>query len=277
MKTKLLIAFIACLIAGSATAQIDLSMKKNPIYVVTPIHVTSDQKHEQRTFAAMRAPLIKKVSENPKVQVVEDRACVNKLLTVIQNLKKFTQRDSTNGKVYYKLEFHYALAIKNTEKNEVIAQGSTKKGYAQSEKSFADAFASACNKIPYDSDFNDVAEEAFALVGLITKIEPDAKKPNRAGLVHINLGKNHGLRSNQWFDVFVVVNGNVSDRVATLHLDKAGALTSVCKVKKGKDELLTLWNNNPGVKFAVVSRMESNIFKKLEKSLDFFNTITDVF
>ena len=115
MKTKLLIAFIACLIAGSATAQIDLSMKKNPIYVVTPIHVTSDQKHEQRTFAAMRAPLIKKVSENPKVQVVEDRACVNKLLTVIQNLKKFTQRDSTNGKVYYKLEFHYALAIKNTE------------------------------------------------------------------------------------------------------------------------------------------------------------------
>ena len=253
MKTKLFIAFIACLLAGSATAQIDLSMKKNPIYVVTPIHVTSDQKHEQRTFAAMRAPLIRKVSENPKVQVVEDRACVNKLLTVIQNLKKFTQRDSTNGKVYYKLEFHYALAIKNTEKNEVIAQGSTKKGYAQSEKSFADAFASACNKIPYDSDFNEVAEEAF------------------------NLGKNHGLRSNQWFDVFVVVNGNVSDRVATLHLDKAGALTSVCKVKKGKDELLTLWNNNPGVKFAVVSRMESNIFKKLEKSLDFFNTITDVY
>ena len=145
------------------------------------------------------------------------------------------------------------------------------------QKSFADAFASACNKIPYDSDFNEVAEEAFALVGLITKIEPDAKKPNRAGLVHINLGKNHGLRSNQWFDVFVVVNGNVSDRVATLHLDKAGALTSVCKVKKGKDELLTLWNNNPGVKFAVVSRMESNIFKKLEKSLDFFNTITDVY
>ena len=108
------------------------------------------------------------------------------------------------------------------------------------------------------------------------KIEPDAKKPKRAGKVYIDLGTNHGVRKNQWFDVFVVINGNVSDRVATLHLDKAEANTSVCKPKKDKEQLLTLWNSNKtGAKFAVVSRMESNIFKKLEKALDFVTNIID--
>lgn len=277
MKTKHILAFFICLIAVSATAQIDPTVKKNPLYVEFPIHAINDQKHEQNTFAAMRAPLIKKVAENPKVQVVEDRACVNKLLTIIQNYKKYTYRDSTNGKFYYKVEFHYTLAIKNTEKNEVLAQGMSKKGTAQSEKSYADALSIACNKLPYESDFNEVAEEAFALVGLITRIEPDAKKPNRAGLVHIDLGTNHGVRKNQWFDVFIVNNGNVSDRIATIHLDKAQANTSICKAKKDKEQLLALWQSNPGVKFAVVSRMESNIFKKLEKALDFVTNIIDAY
>ena len=277
MKTKHFLTFFICLIAMSATAQIDLSVKKNPLYVEFPIHAINDQKHEQKTFAAMRAPLIKKVAENPKVQVVEDRACVNKLLTIIQNYKKYTYKDSTNGKFYYKVEFHYTLAIKNTEKNEVLAQGMSKKGTAQSEKSYADALSIACNKLPYESDFNEVAEEAFALVGLITRIEPDAKKPNRAGLVYIDLGTNHGVRKNQWFDVFIVNNGNVSDRIATIHLDKAQANTSICKAKKDKEQLLALWQSNPGVKFAVVSRMESNIFKKLEKALDFVTNIIDAY
>lgn len=275
MKTKYLLFFVACLLTGTAFAQTDQATNKNPVYVEYPILAKSDQSKDQTTFAAMRAPLMEKVNENPKVLAVEDKACANKLLTVIQNYKKSTYRDSTNGKFYYKVEFHYTLAIKNTEKNEVLAQGMSKLGTAQSEKSYADALSIACTKLPHQSDFNEIAEEAFALVGLITKIEPDAKKPNRAGLVHIDLGTNHGVRKNQWFDVFIVNNGNVSDRVATIHLEKADATTSICKAKKDKEQLLSLWKSNQGVKFAVVSRMESNIFKKLEKALDFVTTIID--
>ena len=266
---------LVCLLAGAASAQTGLSMGRNDIYVESPILVRSENNSEQSTFAAMRAPLIKKVNENPKVQSVENKNCEYKLLTVIQNYKQYNHRDSTNGKFYYKVEFQYLLAIKKTATNEVLAQGMTKKGTAESEKSYADALAIACNKLPYQSDFNEVAEEAFALVGLVTKIEPDAKKPKRAGKVHIDLGTNHGVRKNQWFDMFIVNNGEVSDRIATLRLDKADATTSTCKVKKGKDQLITLWNNNPGVKFVVVSRMESNIFKKLEKALDFVTNILD--
>ena len=223
----------------------------------------------------MRAPIIKKLNENPKVQAVENRNCEYKLLTVIQNFKQYTYRDSTNGKFYYKVEFHYTVAIKNTLKNEVLAQGLSKKASKQSELSYADAFSMACNSFPYQSDINEVVEESFALVGLIVKVEPDAKKAKRAGKVYIDLGTNHGVRKNQWFDVFIVNNGEVSDRVATIHLEKAEATTSVCKVKKGKDQILTLWNNSNGQKFVVVSRMESNIFKKLEKALDFVTNILD--
>ena len=170
------------------------------------------------------------------------------------------------------------MSAKYVIKNEAVAQGMTKKGYAESEKSYADALAIACNKLPYESDFNEVIEEAFALVGLITKIEPDPKKPKRAGNVYIDLGTNHGVRKNQWFDVFLVKDGNVSDRIATLHLDKAEATYSICKAKKDKEQLLSLWNNNSnGAKFAVVSRMESNIFKKLEKALDFVTNIIDAY
>ena len=279
MKPRLIFTLFACLIAGALSAQTDLSTNntnnKNSIYVVPPILAISDNNSEQKTFANMRAPIIKKTNENPKVIAVEDPNCANKLLTVIQKYKKYTQRDSTNGKLYYKVEFYYTLAIKNTEKNEVLSQGMSKKASVQSEKSYAEAFAEACRRYPYDSDINEVVEESFALVGLITKVEPDAKKPNRAGKVYINLGTNNGLRKNQWFDVFIVNEGNVSDRIATIHLDEAGPTTAVCKPKKGKEELLSLWNSNSGVKFAVVSRMESNIFKKLEMALDFVGNIID--
>ena len=216
----------------SAQTQLDLSKKKNDIYVESPILSKGNNSNEQTTFAAMRAPLVKKVNENPKVQTVEDRNCVNKLLTVIQNYKRYSYRDSIDGKFYYRVDFHYVLAVKNTQTNEILAQGATKTAYSKSEKSYADAFASAVERFPSASDFNEVAEEAFALVGLITKVEPDAKKPNRAGLVYIDLGTNDGVRSNQWFDVFIVNNGEVSDRIATLHLDKSHDTFSVCKAKK---------------------------------------------
>lgn len=277
MKTRHFLALLTCLITLTVNAQTDVTAtsNKNNIYVETPIYAKSSDSQDMTTFAAMRAPLIKKVNENPKVQAVEDKSCPNKLLTAIQNLKKYTYRDSISKKLYYKVEFQYAVAIKNTEKNEVLSQGSSRKGYSQSEKSYAEAMSLACEKLPYDSDINEVVEEAFALVGLITNIEPEAKKPNRAGLVHIDLGTNHGVRKNQWFDVFIVNNGNVSDRIATIHLDKAGSTTSVCKAKKDKEQLLALWRSNKGAKFAVVSRMENNIFKKMEKAMDFVNIIFD--
>lgn len=275
MKTRLFLTLLACLLAELASAQTTLNTIHD-VYVESPILALDDKQSEQTTFAAMRAPIVKKLNENPKVNAVENKACTYKLLTVIQKYKHYQYRDSTNGKRYYKVEFYYTLAIKNTQTNEVLSQGMSKKGSIQSEKSFAEAFANACSRYPYDSDINEVVEESFALVGLITKIEPDAKKPKRAGKVYIDLGTNHGVRKNQWFDVFVVINGNVSDRVATLHLDKAEANTSVCKPKKDKEQLLTLWNSNKtGAKFAVVSRMESNIFKKLEKALDFVTNIID--
>ena len=278
MKTRCLFTLLACLLAATATAQTDLTNQIHDIYVESPIYAKSETSRDQTTFAAMRAPIIKKLGENPKVRAVEDRNCTYKLLTIIQNYRRFTLRDSTNGKFYYKLEFNYIIAIKNTQTNEAVAQGKTKKGYAESEKSYADALAIACNKLPYESDFNEVIEEAFALVGLITKIERDPKKPKRAGNVYIDLGTNHGVRKNQWFDVFLVKDGNVSDRIATLHLDKAEATYSICKAKKDKEQLLSLWNNNSnGAKFAVVSRMESNIFKKLEKALDFVTNIIDAY
>lgn len=277
MKKRFILLMLVCLLAGVASAQTNLTTGRNPIYVESPILVRSDESSEQSTFAAMRAPLIKKVNENPKVQAVEDKACAHKLLTVIQNYKQYTYRDSTDGKFYYKVEFHYVLAVKNTTNNEVLAQGMSKKGTAQSEKSYAEALSLACSKLPYQSDINEVVEESFALVGLITKIDPDAKKPKRAGKVYIDLGTNHGVRKNQWFDVFIVNNGEVSDRIATLRLDKSDAASSLCNVKKGKDQLLSLWNSNPGVKFVVVSRMESNIFKKLEKALDFVTNIIDAY
>ena len=260
---------------GAVFAQTLPTNSPNSIYVEPPIYAKGDKNSEQSTFAAMRAPLIKKVNENPKTIAVEDKNCAHKLLTVIQNYKRNTYRDSTDGKFYYKVEFYYTVAIKKTKDNEVLSQLMSKKATAKSEKSYADAFAIACNQFPYQSDITEVVEESFALVGLITKIEPDVKKPNRAGVVHIDLGNNHGLRKNQWFDVFIVHNGNVSDRIATIHLDKAGATTSTCKVKKGKEELLSLWNSQKGAKFAVVSRMEKNIFKKMEKALDFMTNILD--
>ena len=274
MKRNILLIW-SCLMIGAVFAQTIPTTNKNSIYVETPIYAKSDNNNEQTTFAAMRAPLIKKVNENPKTLAVEDKNCAHKLLTVIQKYNCYTYRDSTNGKFYYKVEFYYTVAIKNTQKNEVLSQSMSKKGTAQSEKSYADAFAIACNQYPYQSDINEVVEESFALVGLITKVEPDVKKPKRAGLVTIDLGNNHGVRKNQWFDVFIVNNGNVSDRIATIHLDKASATTSTCKVKKGKEELLALWNSQKGVKFAVVSRMENNIFKKMEKALDFMTNILD--
>ncbi len=275
MKTRHIFTILVCMIAGALYAQTNLSTNKNAVYVVSPILAKSDKTSEQKTFAAMRAPIIKKLNENPKVMAMENQNCGHKLLTVIQNYKQYTQRDSTNGKFYYKVEFYYTLGIKNTEKNEVLSQGMSKKASVRSEKSYADAFAEACRIYPYESDINEVVEESFALVGLITKVEPDAKKPKRAGKVYIDLGTNNGLRKNQWFDVFLVNNGNVSDRIATIHLDEAGPNSAVCKPKKGKEELLALWNSNTGAKFAVVSRMESNIFKKLEKALDFITNIMD--
>ena len=232
MKTRCLFTLLACLLAATATAQTDLTNQIHDIYVESPIYAKSETSRDQTTFAAMRAPIIKKLGENPKVRAVEDRNCTYKLLTIIQNYRRFTQRDSTNGKFYYKLEFNYIIAIKNTQTNEAVAQGMTKKGYAESEKSYADALAIACNKLPYESDLNEVIEEAFALVGLITKIEPDPKKPKRAGNVYIDLGTNHGVRKNQWFDVFLVKDGNVSDRIATLHLDKAEATFSISTRQK---------------------------------------------
>ena len=269
------IVILACILAMTVTAQNVPTTNTNSIYVETPIYAKSDNSQDKTTFAAMRTHLIGKVNENPKTQATENKSCANKLLTVIQNYKRYTYRDSTNGKFYYKVEFYYTLAIKNTEKNEVLSQSMSKKGTYQSEKSYADAFASACKTYPYQSDINEVVEESFALVGLVTQVVPDAKKAKRAGLVRIDLGTNHGVRKNQWFDVFIVNNGNVSDRIATLHLDKADANSSTCKVKKGKEELLALWQSQKGVKFAVVSRMESNIWKKLEKALDFVTNIID--
>lgn len=275
MKTKIILTFLVCILSSSVSAQTPVTTNKNDVYVETPILAINENSKEQTTFAAMRAPIIKKLNENPKVQAVENKSCTHKLLTVIQRYQRSTYRDSTNGKFYYKVEFYYTLAIKNTQKNEVLSQGMSKKGTARSEKSYADALAIACNTLPYQSDINEVVEESFALVGLITKIEPDAKKPKRAGMVYVDLGLNHGVRKNQWFDVFIVNNGNVSDRIATIHLDKAEANYSICKPKKNKEELLSLWNANQGAKFAVVSRMESNIFKKLEKALDFVTNIID--
>ena len=154
---------LAFLIAGTVFAQIDFTNKRNEVYVEPPILVKSDNSNEQRTFAPMRPHLIKKLNENPKVLAVENRACPHKLLTVIQNYKRYSYKDSTNGKFYYKVEFQYTVAIKNTVKNEVLAQGMTKKNSAKSEKSYADAFASACSTLPYESDLNEVVEEAFAL------------------------------------------------------------------------------------------------------------------
>ncbi len=275
MKKRSILLIWSCLTALTIYAQVIPSTGRNPIYVEPPIYAKSDNSSEQTTFAAMRPYLVSKVNENPKTLATDDKACAHKLLTVIQNYKKYTYRDSTNGKFYYKVELHYTLAIKNTEKNEVLSQSMSKKGTYQSEKSYADAFASACKTYPYQSDINELVEETFALVGLVTRVEPDAKKANRAGVVHINLGTDHGVRKNQWFDVFIVNNGQVSDRIATLHLDKADAATSTCKVKKGKEELLTLWKSQNGAKFAVVSRMESNIWKKLEKALDMVTNIID--
>ena len=277
MKTRHLFTILACFLACVVSAQTESTVNKNDVYVEYPFLVKSENNKEQTTFAAMRPQLIKKLNENPKVQAVEDKNCPNKLLTVIQNYKKYTYRDSTDGKFYYKVEFHYTLAIKNTEKGEVLSQSMSKKGTAQSEKSYAEAFSNACNSLPYQSDINEVVEESFSLVGVITKIEPDAKKPNRTGMVYIDLGTNHGVRKNQWFDVFIVNNGNVSDRIATLHLDEAKATFSICKAKKDKEQLLSLWNSNNGAKFAVVSRMESNIFKNLEKALDFVTNIIDAY
>ena len=277
MKTIHIFSILFCLLVVPVSAQTELTTNKNEVYVETPILAKSDKSSEQKTFAAMRTPLIKKVNENPKVIAVENKNCNKKLLTVINNYKQHIYRDSTNNKSYYKVEFFYTLAIKDAEKNEVLAQGMSKKGSAQSEKSYADAISIACTTLPYQSDINEVVEESFALVGLITKIEPDVKKPKNAGLVYIDLGTNHGVRKNQWFDVFIVNNGNVSDRIATIHLDKANSTFSICKAKKDKDKLLTLWNSNNGVKFAVVSRMESNIFKKLEKALDFVTNIIDAY
>lgn len=275
--SKSLAILLLCFFALPAIAQVGLTMKRNDIYVESPILAKGENNSEQTTFAAMHAPLIKKVNENPKVLSVDDKNCAHKLLTIIQNYRRHSYRDSTNGKFYYKVEFQYTIAIKNTQKNEVLAQGMTKKGSAQSEKSYADALSIACKTLPYESDINEVVEEAFALVGLITNVEPDPKKPKRAGKVYIDLGTNHGIRKNQWFDVFIVNNGEVSDRIATIHLDEAGETTSVCKAKKDKEQLLSLWQNNNGAKFAVVSRMESNIFKKLEKALDFVTNIIDAY
>lgn len=275
--SRYLAILLLCFFALPAIAQVDLTMKRNDIYVESPILAKGENNSEQTTFAAMHAPLIKKVNENPKVLSVDDKNCAHKLLTIIQNYRRHSYRDSTNGKFYYKVEFQYTIAIKNTQKNEVLAQGMTKKGSAQSEKSYADALSIACKTLPYESDINEVVEEAFALVGLITNVEPDPKKPKRAGKVYIDLGTNHGIRKNQWFDVFIVSNGEVSDRIATIHLDEAGETTSVCKAKKDKEQLLSLWQNNNGAKFAVVSRMESNIFKKLEKALDFVTNIIDAY
>ena len=275
--SRYLAILLLCFFALPAIAQVGLTMKRNDIYVESPILAKGENNSEQTTFAAMHAPLIKKVNENPKVLSVDDKNCAHKLLTIIQNYRRHSYRDSTNGKFYYKVEFQYTIAIKNTQKNEVLAQGMTKKGSAQSEKSYADALSIACKTLPYESDINEVVEEAFALVGLITNVEPDPKKPKRAGKVYIDLGTNHGIRKNQWFDVFIVSNGEVSDRIATIHLDEAGETTSVCKAKKDKEQLLSLWQNNNGAKFAVVSRMESNIFKKLEKALDFVTNIIDAY
>lgn len=276
-KMRYALILLWCVALVPAHSQTSLTMQKNDIYVEPPILAKGDNNSEQTTFSAMHAPLIKKVNENPKVRAVDDKNCGHKLLTVIQNYKRYTYRDSTDGKFYYKVEFHYMLAIKNTQRNEVLSQGMSKRGTARSEKSYADALSIACTTLPYQSDINEVVEEAFALVGLITNVEPDPKKPKRAGNVYIDLGTNHGVRKNQWFDVFIVNNGVVSDRIATIHLDKAGPTTSVCKAKKEKEQLLSLWQSNTGAKFAVVSRMESNIFKKLEKALDFVTNIIDAY
>jgi len=271
---RTILSVLATFFAVTIFAQLPTT-GNNSIYIETPIYAKSETVSDQTTFAAMRPYLVQKVNENPKTQAVEDRNCTYKLLTVIQNYKQYIYRDSVSKKSYFKVEFYYVLAIKNTEKGEVLSQSMSRKGSVQSEKSYADAFANACKTYPYQSDVNEVVEESFALVGLITKVEPDRKKAKNAGVVHIDLGKNHGVRKNQWFDVFIVSNGNVSDRIATLHLDKAEATTSTCKVKKGKKELLALWNSQSDVKFAVVSRMESNIWKKLEKALDFVTNIID--
>ena len=143
MKKRIILTIWVCLLAASVSAQIDGTVKKNDIYVETPILAKSENSKDQTTFAAMRAPIIKKVNENPKVIAVENKACAHKLLTVIQKYNRSSYRDSTDGKFYYKVEVYYTLAIKNTEKNEVLSQGMSKKGTAKSEKSYADALAIA--------------------------------------------------------------------------------------------------------------------------------------
>ena len=73
MKTRCLFTLLACLLAATATAQIDLTNQIHDIYVEPPIYAKSETSHDQTTFAAMRAPIIKKLGENPKVRAVENR------------------------------------------------------------------------------------------------------------------------------------------------------------------------------------------------------------
>ena len=87
MKTRHIFTILVCMIAGALYAQTNLSTNKNAVYVVSPILAKSDKTSEQKTFAAMRAPIIKKLNENPKVMAMENQNCGHKLLTVIQNYR----------------------------------------------------------------------------------------------------------------------------------------------------------------------------------------------
>lgn len=271
---KLYTFLLLCLFTISVSAQD--SQGKFPIYVL-PEAMTDDGTTDldMSLFTGMVETTKGLIAKYPKSYLVND---INQAQYVVGVFIDAYSRDTPKsgydpkeGKSFtlYTSRVTYTLAISPIEHPEqIISKVGPYASSGTSSESFTDADQDFNKLEPRDGRIRELLEDALSLNGQITKVVPDAKHPEKAEHAFVNMGKNQGILSTQWFDVFVLDDsGNKGDKpIGTLHAVEVGDNETECSVKKGDKEILAAFNQ--GKTLVVETREEKNIWKSAGRTID---------
>lgn len=245
MKFKVLLASIALISAMAVTAQ-----KKNVLVKPTTSSVVGSN-----TIAKIHSAVVEGLTNLPTVNILDssnDGAEADLTFECLIDSVCMYPSKQSDGTYNYTAEIWLSTNVKDAATGE-LTYGKSFAAYSSmvltSHKSEAAANESALSWVPEKVERN--VWKAFAIKGQLLTVEETKK--DKATVVSVSLGEQHGAAAKQGYDVylpdskFVDANGvqKANKPIGKVKVQDLGDEVSVCKVDKGGDKIYAYYQEDP--------------------------------
>lgn len=245
MKLKVLLTAIVLISAMAVTAQ-----KKNVFVKPTTSSIVGE-----KTIAKVHAAVVEGLSNLPTVNILDatnDGAEADLTFECLIDSVCIYSKKQTDGTNNYTSEIWLTARVKNAATGEEAYSssfGSYSSMVLTSHKSEDAANLSALSWLPEKVERN--VWKAFAVKGQLLTVEETKK--DKATVVSVSLGEQHGAAAKQGYDVYLPDSKVVDEKgikkankpIGKVKVQDLGDEVSVCKVDKGGDKIYAAYQEDP--------------------------------